>query len=624
MIHTQGPWFKDEFNRTLMLRGVNLAGSTKVPFSPNGATYRSDGFYETKEVSFAGRPFPLAEADEHFLRLKAWGFNFLRFLITWEAVEHAGPGIYDEAYLDYLYAVVKKAGEYGFDLFIDPHQDVWSRFSGGDGAPAWTFELLGMDITKFKETGAALVHQTHGDPFPRMQWITNDYKFAAATLDTLFFAGNDFAPATRIDGIPAQDFLQGHYLKAIQQVVEKLKGLPNVTGFDTLNEPSCGYVGTPDFREKIGRLKAGLFPTPWQSMQLASGFSQNVDVYVRDVLGEHKTDEVLVNPQRVSVWKEGHTCVWQKNGVWKLDSSGQPELLQPDYFNKRAGEKVDFQRDYLVPFARRYAEMVHSVDPTKIIFFEEVPELRSPVVAPGELGEMVYAPHWYDGMTLFLKTYVPFINFDTDTNKLLVGEGTIRKAFKRFLGTPKKDARERLGNVPTLIGEIGIPYDLNRKKAYKSGNFSAQERAFNRTFKALEDNLLSFTLWNYSPDNTNLRGDMWNDEDLSLFSRDQQKDPSDINSGGRALRVVVRPFPTKIAGEPTCIDFDYRTGKFLFEFTGDSAISAPTQVYVPDYQYPEGAKVTISDGSFTQDRATQTLTYHSGELSQHRITLSRK
>lgn len=39
---------------------------------------------------------------------------------------------------------------------------------------------------------------------------------------------------------------------------------------------------------------------------------------------------------------------------------------------------------------------------------------------------------------------------------------------------------------------------------------------------ALDKNLLSFTLWNYAANNTNARGDGWNDEDLSLFSRDQQ------------------------------------------------------------------------------------------------------
>jgi hypothetical protein len=625
MIHTQGPWFKDEFNRTLMLRGVNLGGSTKVPFAPNGATFRSEGFFESrKTVSFVGRPFPLAEADEHFARLKAWGFNFLRFLITWEAVEHAGPGIYDEEYLDYLYAVVKKAGEFGFNLFIDPHQDVYSRFSGGDGAPAWTFELLGMDVTKFKETGAALVHQTHGDPYPRMQWITNDYKYAAATMNTLFFAGDDFAPQTQIEGVPAQQFLQGHYLNAVKQVVKKLKGLPNVIGYDTLNEPSCGYIGIPDLRKKFGVLHAGQFPTPWQSFQLASGFSQTVDFMVRDFWGERKTDEVLLNMNRVTLWQKGHICPWLDSGVWKLNASGQPELLQPDYFAHHNGQPVDFQQDYLLPFVHRYTDMVRSVDADKIIFFEQMPEQRSPQVKPGELGELVYAAHWYDGMTLFLKTYVPFLNFDTEANKLLIGEGTVRRAFERFLGTPKQDAIERMGNVPVLIGETGIPFDLNKKKAYSAGNFADQERALDRTMRGLEDNLLSYTLWNYTPDNNNAHGDNWNDEDLSLFSRDQQKNPADINSGGRALKAVIRPFPVKIAGQPTRQEFDYRSGKFTCEFEGDASITAPTEIYVPNYQYPHGAVVTVSDGSFTLDRENQTLTYLPGEQKRHSITIKRQ
>jgi hypothetical protein len=143
MITTDGPWFKDEHGRILLLRGVNLGGSSKVPFKPDGATYRREGFFHHRDISFIGRPFPLEQAEKHFTRLRSWGLTFLRFLITWEAIEHAGPGIYDEAYLDYVAQVVEKAGGYGFTLFIDLHQDVWSRFSGGDGAPAWTFEAAG-------------------------------------------------------------------------------------------------------------------------------------------------------------------------------------------------------------------------------------------------------------------------------------------------------------------------------------------------------------------------------------------------------------------------------------------------------------------------------------------------
>ncbi len=215
MIRIQGDRFADEHGRTLILRGVNLGGSSKVPFTPDGATWRREGFFDHRTVSFVGRPFPLEEADEHFGRLAHWGFTFLRLLTTWEAIEHAGPGQYDETYLAYFRAIVEKAAEHGISVFIDPHQDVWSRFTGGDGAPGWTLEAAGLDLTAFAETGAAIAHQEHGDPFPRMIWPTNYGKLANLTMWTLFFGGDVFAPDMRINGVPAQEYLQGHYIAAI-------------------------------------------------------------------------------------------------------------------------------------------------------------------------------------------------------------------------------------------------------------------------------------------------------------------------------------------------------------------------------------------------------------------------
>jgi hypothetical protein len=128
MLRIDGSSFKDVHGRTLLLRGVNLGGSSKVPATPDGATYQRAGFFEHRSLSFVGRPFPLNEANEHFARLRSWGFTFVRFLVTWEAIEHAGPGIYDQEYLDYIFAIVKRAGNYGIRMVIDPHQDVWSRF----------------------------------------------------------------------------------------------------------------------------------------------------------------------------------------------------------------------------------------------------------------------------------------------------------------------------------------------------------------------------------------------------------------------------------------------------------------------------------------------------------------
>lgn len=624
MIHVSGPWFKDEYQRTVILRGVNLGGSTKVPTRPDGATFRPEGFFDHRSVSFVGRPFPLNEADEHFSRLKEWGFNFLRFLVTWEAVEHSGPGIYDEEYLDYLRAVVKKASEYGLDLFIDPHQDVWSRFSGGDGAPGWTFELLDMDITRFKETGAAIIHQTHGDPFPRMIWPTNDYKYAAATLFTLFFGGNTFAPRTKIEGIPAQDFLQDHYIASIKKIAERLADLPNVIGFDTLNEPSHGFIGVKDLTRRFGSLQLGYAPSPFQSMLLASGYPQKVEKRSVSLLGENFAGYGWVNKEKVSLWKNGKKCIWRENGVWDVNQQGNPVLLNPDAFCIHEGKEVNFAQDFYLPFAQKFSSEIRSVSPNAILFIETEPGNVPPVNQSSSLENIVYAPHWYDGFTLLLKRYSPIIGFDEAERKMVFGKKAIRQVFMQALELPKLLSAEKLQNAPVLIGEIGIPFDMNHKKAYQTGDFSAQIKSYDLNFQALDSNLLSYTLWNYTSDNTNAHGDQWNDEDLSIFSRDQQSNPGDINSGGRAQEVFVRPIPIATAGTPSKIHFDLNTGTFEFEYTVDSAVNEPTVLYVPRLQYPNGISVEVSSGTYELDEANQRLIHHPGGEGTCRIRLRRK
>ncbi|MCL2192642.1 MAG: glycoside hydrolase family 5 protein, partial [Treponema sp.] len=134
----------DNEGRTLILRGVNLGGDAKNPFGPPGWGLRPESLKNPENASFVGRPFPLEDAESHLDRLARAGLTFLRLVITWEALEHAGPGLYDEAYLAYLRKVLDLAAKKGISVFIDPHQDVWSRWTGGDGAPAWTLERLGM------------------------------------------------------------------------------------------------------------------------------------------------------------------------------------------------------------------------------------------------------------------------------------------------------------------------------------------------------------------------------------------------------------------------------------------------------------------------------------------------
>lgn len=609
MIRLDGSHFKDEEGRTLLLRGVNLSGSSKVPFRPDGATWRQDSFFDHRAVSFVGRPFPLEEADEHFSRLKAWGFTFLRFLITWEAIEHAGPGIYDEEYLDYVYQVVRKADEYGIQMFIDPHQDEWSRFSGGDGAPGWTLEAVGLEMTHFKETGAAVVHATYGDPFPRMIWPTNEFKLATSTMFTLFFGGNDFAPQSTIEGVPVQDYLQDHYLNALRQVVIRLKDLPNVVGYDSLNEPLTGYISRSQLDQVWGAPLIGDSPTALQGWALGDGIPQEVATYKLGLASFVKAGTRMLNQERIRAWKDGVECIWRQQGVWDVDAAGQPRLLKPDYFTRVKDREVDFRRDYLLPFVKKVAAAIQEVDPKASIFMESAPNIEFLQVQPGEIKNLVYAPHWYDAYVLLKKEFSPFLAVHATKGKIVIGPRAIRKSFAEQFGDFILHSRREMGNVPVLIGETGIPFDLDAKRAYRDGDFSIQIRALDRIMQALEANLLSFTLWNYTPDNTNERGDQWNDEDLSLFSRDQQKNPDDLHSGGRALEAALRPYPVATAGELLKIRYQVKSREFEMSFRHDPAIHAPTVVYVPDFAYPQGCVGEVSDGSFELNLENRTGIY---------------
>ncbi|KAF9539058.1 hypothetical protein EC957_005832 [Mortierella hygrophila] len=375
-------------------------------------------------ISFVGRPFELHEADEHLARLRHWGFRMIRWVVTWEAVEHAGPGVYDQEFLDYTVKALLKAKEYGFKVMIDFHQDVWSRFSGGSGAPLWTFYAAGLDPHHFAATGAAAVHNTLQDnePLLRMVWLTNYYKLACATMFTLFYAGRILAPKSTFEnGVNIQDYLQEHFLGAIRALVDRIHNCRDeegrnlleddvVIGYDSWNEPSNGWIGLErlDVLPEQHDMRQGDMPTPLQSLMLGEGMTvQNVATFQLELVGPVKTgsrtiqpsahtDAVLVpHDQRpIKAWlhptvrgeidrKYGFRrdecfprageCLWAQHGVWSIKDS---KVLQQDYFARgplTSGKQsllIQWVPDHWLPFAKRVIELVRSVHPTAILFLE--------------------------------------------------------------------------------------------------------------------------------------------------------------------------------------------------------------------------------------------------------------
>jgi hypothetical protein len=54
-----------------------------------------------------------------------------------------------------------------------------------------------------------------------------------------------------------------------------------------------------------------------------------------------------------------------------------------------------------------------------------------------------------------------------------------------------------LGDTPCLMSEIGVPFDMDGKKAYTDGKYGNQYAAMDANNYALENAGLNYTLWCY-------------------------------------------------------------------------------------------------------------------------------
>lgn len=335
----EGGHFKDERGRIVFLRGINFAADAKVP-APGSNRYLNV-------------PCTLDEADEHFARIRAIGFNCIRFLYTWDALQPTHPDEYDDEYIDFTIQLVRKAIEgYGFFVFMDPHQDIWSRFSGGSGAPLWTLHAAGFDHNYFAETHAVAPWDPEEEHSINMQWASNYHRLVSQTMFTIFFAGPEFAPKAQINGMNVGSYLQSRYFAALGYFMRKMHQArlgPNLLGWESLNEPGHGLIGyehLDKFPESKTHVKLGTAPTPFQGMLLGQGIPQSVETYKFTSLGIRKVEEAhMVRPKR-GTWltpddlsaldkKYGWSrnwpggCLWELHGVYNANSQ---TLLMPDYF----------------------------------------------------------------------------------------------------------------------------------------------------------------------------------------------------------------------------------------------------------------------------------------------------
>jgi endoglycosylceramidase len=188
-LRVSGSHFVDGAGAVILLRGVNLAGESKVP------------------------PYRHLRSLSDLDPLPGWGVNVLRLLFNWEAYEPM-PGSYRDSYLAGVTQIAEEAWKRGIYVLIDIHQDAFSRFNiggCGDGFPVWA---LPPDIRpQTPDNGATCASWG-------MRMIVD------RDLHRTFSAFHQ-----------NQGGVRDRYLLLLSRLAQHFRSHPGILGFDPINEP---------------------------------------------------------------------------------------------------------------------------------------------------------------------------------------------------------------------------------------------------------------------------------------------------------------------------------------------------------------------------------------------------
>lgn len=193
----------DAQGRQVLLRGVNL--------NVLGDYFQANTKYATV--------IPATDAD--WAEMAADGFNVVRLLVSWSALEPT-KGSFDSAYVARIHEAVDSAKAHGIYVVLDMHQDAWGKFVAsppGTTCPDPAKPSIGWD----------------GAP----EWAT-----LTEGADTCAAAGvRELAPAVMkaFDNFYADtDGIQSELTKTWASLAGEFATEPAIAGYDLFNEPNWG------------------------------------------------------------------------------------------------------------------------------------------------------------------------------------------------------------------------------------------------------------------------------------------------------------------------------------------------------------------------------------------------
>jgi endoglycosylceramidase len=142
-------------------------------------------------------------SDREYQMLKDHGFNIVRFLIFWEAIEPE-QGKYNTEYILKVKEHINKLNDLGITVLLDLHQDVYNKKFLGNGFPDWT---LPKEEYPFE---------------PQKEWYMNYLQKAVIESYKHFWKSEE---------------LKRSYIAMLLFVQDQFTDMSNVIGIDVMNEP---------------------------------------------------------------------------------------------------------------------------------------------------------------------------------------------------------------------------------------------------------------------------------------------------------------------------------------------------------------------------------------------------
>ena len=239
-IWKSGSWFRDQEKRYVLFRGVNFGSRSKL------APYLPISPLEIKDISQLNLKKEIQTVSSGLDLLKKLGFNVIRLLISWKAIEPYPNSNLDELlpegkkYLGYMKEIIDELYTRNLYVILDFHQDIANEVYGGDGFPDWAV-VIDKDHERPKAANA--------DKKWQIKYMLN--KSLKQTFKS--FWENDL---TNLDEGLENYPVRTHLEKTIGQTMNYFKSLndglghPAVLGVEPFNEPHPNMLPKKDFEVK--------------------------------------------------------------------------------------------------------------------------------------------------------------------------------------------------------------------------------------------------------------------------------------------------------------------------------------------------------------------------------------